>query len=239
MTYNPDDGPKLTSSSVEDVRALAEHLWNHPELQPIFKRAGFRGDWSEGDQAWIDEIIEIYAKDVLGSGYFRSLNDTAQVRRKSKDYLKGLRDPLLLQLAGVVCRFVAGDRLSSPKGGEAYEFIEDRFFSRASLYSGLRTKKATVEDVLTVARDLRDNPVFWKAVEDAGDGSIDAKLWAGTLKPINDRIEAKYGLTNRGRIGALHVLRKLATGKILDIEDAAAREFVTKFSFVRGDLSNG
>lgn len=235
MTYNPDGGPKLAPSSVEEVQALAEHLWNHPELQSIFMRAGFRGDWSDEDQERIDEVIEAYARDVLKSGYFRSLKDPASVRGKSKEYLKDLRDPLLLSLAAVVCRFVAGGRLPSPEGEEAHAFIEDRFFSRVSLYSGLRTKKPTVEDVLTVARDLRDDPVFWGAVVEAGDGDIDEMLWKGTLMPTNDRIEMKYGLINRGIIAATPILRRLAAGEIPNLDDIAAREFVARSSFVRDD----
>lgn len=230
--FNPDDGPVLTPTSVEELQALAIYLWEQPELRSIFKHAGFRGEWSEAEQSQIDRAIEIYARDVLGSGFFPSLEDPAVVKAKSEEYLKDLRDPLLLPLAAVVCRFVAGGKLPSPASEEARAFIEDRHFSRIYLYSGLRTKHASVEENLMVIRDLRDNPAFWEPIKKAGlHGQIDERLWKKTMSPIADQVTVKYGLINRHSIHCVPLLRQIAGGNIKNLDDLEARKFIEKLAF--------
>ena len=239
MNYDPDNGPELTPTSVDELQALAAYLWNQPELRIIFERAGFRGDWSESEQTQIDDAIEAYARNVLGSGYFRSLKDPAVVRNKPASYVEGLRDPLLLPLAAVVCRFIAGGKLPSPESGEARAFIEDRHFSRHHLYSGLIPKKATVDDNLMVIRDLMDNPVFWKPIKKAGlHGQIDETLWKKTMRPIADKIRTKYGMTNRSIIYDVPLLRKIAGGEIEDLDDPAARKYLGQKAFIGTENDN-
>jgi len=201
-----DYGPKLHPTSVEELEALATHLWNQPELRKAFERAGFRGDWTQNEQAKIDAAIADYAE----------------------AHFEGLRDHLLLPHAAVVCRFVAGEKLAAPNGEETRAFLEDRHFSRSRKYSGLLTSKTWIDEVILVARDLKDDPVYWGEVKDAGkDRKIDERLSKEVMRPTSRRIAAKYGLTNRSELSvAIVLLRAIAVGEVPDLDDPKAREKV-------------
>lgn len=212
MTFDADYGPELTPTSVEELYGLAAYLWSQPSLRAIFEGAGFRGDWADEDQDRIDAAIQTYAE----------------------AHFEGLRDPLLLPLAAVVCRFVAGGRLPAVDSVEARAFIEDRHFSRWRLRSGLRSKKATVDEALMVIRDLRDHPVYWEAIKKYAETDIDETLSKNVLRPLYGRVIAKYGLRNRSPILDIPILRDLATGKISDPDDPKARSSIARSSLIKG-----
>ncbi|MGJ5199016.1 hypothetical protein [Bradyrhizobium sp. HKCCYLRH1030] len=112
----------------------------------------------------------------------------------------------------------------------ARAFLEDRFFQRAGDRSGILTRKARAEEVMWMARDLMANSAYWGIIKEVikkGEfAGVDDDLLRDVVTPLEDAITVKYGLINRGYLGAHSLLRAIAMGKIDSLDSPEAWQSV-------------
>lgn len=201
IAKNHENEILFEETSLEELQQLSAALLENPTTSSILRKAGIHGDFSTEEEASVDKEIDAFAEQ---RGW-------------------GQRDPPLLPLSTTLARWVSDGKFTTTKTQEARNFLEDRYFKRAGDHHRYLSKKPYPSEVLLVARALKVNPVFWAAIEKAGEHEgIDRDYWNQTLRPIEIRVALKYGLQNRCVLNAADVLREIAAGKIpgLDHPDA-------------------
>lgn len=208
IAKNHENEILFEETSLEELQQLSAALLENPTTSSILRKAGIHGDFSAEGEASVDKEIETFAEQ---RGW-------------------GQRAPLLLALSITLARWVADGKISAADCHEAVDFLEDRYLKRAGDYHGFRSKKPFPSEILMVARALKANPMFWAAIEQAGErGDIDKDYWEQTLYPIQYRICLKYGLQNRGVLTALTtaLLRKVADEIVPNLDHPEAVKFVS------------
>lgn len=208
---------KFERTSIDDLIDLACVLLNAEQIGASLRRVGVHGDFTEEEEAAIDRAIADHA---AAKGW-------------------GPRDDLLLPLSVALARWVAEGRLPSVDGAQARAFLEDRYFGRTVNLDGLLTKQPSVEEVIWVAREVMNDPLYWDGLVRAGNGSVDRNTVRRGYE-FYTKAQLKYGLVNRSIIGkAIGVLRAIVLGKIPDIAGPEAEAYVeSDIELSRRILSN-
>lgn len=217
MSSDPFEWPVFAPTSLDELSDLALFLRSHPNAYAIISRAGIHGDFTEDDEKFLSSLIEAYIRSNL----------------------KVARDPLLLQLSVTLCRWIADGRIDDATGQRARLFLHDRFFDRSGGRYAIVTKKAWPEEVIWVAKALKADPIYWAAMESAGEMEEVYHQYAReVLRPIRERVRLKYGLMNRARFDVNALLRRVVEGRIGSLDEPEAIDFVLKDSLFVKDIDS-
>lgn len=215
-------------TSVDELLELTAFLQADEAARRVFERAGMHGDFTTEEV----NAIELALADFVARRSWRARG--LKVTRFVHDFcgkvpfppLDATRDPMLLNLAVTLARWIGAGAISGVDDPAARAFLEDRFFQRAGDRSGILTKKARAEEVMWMARDLMANSAYWGIIKEVikkGEfAAVDDDLLRDVVTPLEDAITVKYGLINRGYLGAHSLLRAIAMGKIESLDSPEA-----------------
>ncbi|MET3845249.1 hypothetical protein [Bradyrhizobium sp. OAE829] len=229
---SPPPETMFEPTSIDELLELTAFLRADEAARQAFERVGVHGDFTPEEVNVIARMLAdfvarrnwrasdrkptTFAHDFCGAVPFPPLDST--------------RDPLLLNLAVTLARWIGDGAISGVDDSEARAFLEDRFFQRAGDRSGILTTKATADEVMWMARGLMANSAYWDVVKEVvkrGEfAGIDDDLLRDVVTPLEDAITAKYGLINRGHLGVHSLLRAIAMGKIDSLESPEAWESI-------------
>ena len=198
---------RLVPASEKEIIELAKIIWADKKLRRIFERVGYHGDLTEAEETSVAAAIDEFRQGALWD-----------------------RDELHLMLSPCLARQVAAGMLDGFDSPEAKRFIDDRRVVRMDAV--VRGVKPTVQEVLTFAKAVRNDPGAWAIIlslKDDPDMLLAEGDPDGVLALFEAKYRRKYGLFNRFRFGsAIGLLRGVAAGAFSDIDSPDAENSIRR-----------